>query len=915
VWVSTQAPYFVRKELAHVLDLSQEQVVIHQVAVGGGFGSKSKISEYEAVAAALSIKTGRPVRLALTREEEFAATKSRHRFEMSLTTTATSSGTLISRRAVIDVENGAYNHSGPSVMGAGTSAIASLYRTAHVEFAASLVYTNKHPGGQFRGYGNPQMTFAIESQMDELADRLGIDPIELRVRNANQAGDVTHTGYRLGSAGLVQCLEAARDAIGWREKRSLRGSGRGVGIAAAIHVSGAYMYPDANRSSAGVEISLDGMVLVRFGGADAGTGQRTVLAQVVASELSVPVSQVRVLMMESDQTPTDLGAWSSRGTYMGGHAVRKAARSAALQLKWRAAALAAVTAEDVRLEDGQIRGGGFSWTIEELMSLTGAAQGPVTAAGEHVADIEEPDFRTGRGNISGAYSFAVHAVEVEVNRRTGKVGVCDVVAVHDSGTILNPLLAESQVIGGVVMGLGAALGEELVYEDGRMVNQAFMHYPLPRAADVPLIRPVFVQTDDPNGPYGAKGIGEIAIVPTAAAVANAVAHAAGVRIRDAPLTPDKVLMALRAAEGRPQRRYHIWRRPDRWHVAAMRQAYPLGVHALLHRFGTRFARPQAAAALRIVATPRDVAAASEALRSVDARPLAGGTDLLTAACQGVSELGTLVDVTVVPELGKMCVDPDGTWRIGAAVRLAELERDAEDISPAGVVAQAVRTIASPQIREMATVAGNLCQQNRCWFYRNDFPCFKRGGVTCPCYAVNGDHRFYHAVMDADRCQAVSPSDLATVFVALDATAVAASAGTSRRIPLANFYRGPGETVLSRSEFLTQVNVPAGVGRRTSAFEKLSLWSGDFAAVSACSSLTVVADQVIDARVVVGAVAPTPVRLTPVERAIVGTVPTSQIQLEEIARVWTEKAHPLPHNSWKVEAAVGLVLNTLERCLR
>jgi CO/xanthine dehydrogenase Mo-binding subunit/CO/xanthine dehydrogenase FAD-binding subunit len=915
LWVSTQAPYFVRKELAHVLDLQHDQVVVHEVAVGGGFGSKSKISEYEAIAAALAMKTGRPVRLALTRQEEFLATKSRHHFEVGLRTTAAADGKLTDRRAVVDVENGAYNHSGPSVMGAGTGAIASLYRTPHIKFEASLIYTNKHPGGQFRGYGNPQVTFAIESQMDELADSLGIDPIELRIRNANRAGDVTHAGYRLGSAGLIECLETARDAIGWSEKRRLpAGSGRGVGIAVAIQASGAYVYPGANRSSAGIEIGLDGLVLVRFGGADAGTGQRTVLAQVVASELSVPVGNVRVLMMESDMTPTDLGAWSSRGTYMGGHAARKAARKAAQELRLRAAALTGLAPADLHLEDGRISGPNSSRSFAELLALTAATDGPLIVTEEYVADIEEPDFRTGQGNLSGAYSFAAHAVEVEVDRLTGKVCVRDFVAVHDSGKIINPLLAESQVIGGVAMGLGAVLGEELLYVDGRMVNPGYAHYPLPRAADVPQIRPIFVQTEDPNGPYGAKGLGEIAIVPVSAAVANAVAHAVGVRVRSAPLTPDKVLTGLLAQQGLPPRRYHLWRRPQRWQVAVMRRAYPLGVRTILDRFGTRLARHQQPAEIHAIRTPTDLAAATAALRDPGARPLSGGTDLLVAAQQGITHFTTVVDLTMLPGLGQLSVTPDGIWRIGAEVYLSSLERANPDSTPAGVLAAAVRTIASPQIRAMATVAGNLCQQNRCWFYRNDFPCYKRGGATCPCYAIDGDHRFYHAALGAHRCQAVTPSDLATVFAALDAVVVAAGDGVTRRIPIMSFYRGPGETVLRRGQFITAVEVPSSAAGAFSAFEKLSMWTGDFSVVSACSSLTMAADRIIEARVVVGSLAPKPVRLKKVERALVGSRPASRDQLMEVASSWTEQAHPLLGNGWKVDAAAGLVFRTLERCL-
>lgn len=912
LWVSSQAPYFVRKELAHVLDIRDEQITIHQVAVGGGFGSKSKISEYEAIAAALSMKAGRPVRLILTRQEEFSATKSRHYFEVDLRTTARSDGFLRSRRAAVTVDNGAYNHSGPSVMGAGTGAIASLYRTPYVDFRANLIYTNNLPSGQFRGYGNPQVTFAIESQMDELAGELGIDPVEFRIMNANQEGDVTHAGYRLESAGLVACLDAARDAIGWQEKRQLGGSGRGVGIAAAIQVSGAYVYPGANRSSARVDVEHDGSVVIRFGGADAGTGQRTILAQIAAAELALPLADIRVVMMESEGTPPDLGAWSSRGTFMGGHAVRCAARKTARELQRRTAILAGGEPSGVRLDGGRTYAGGLSWAIGEVGKATEDVCGPLTVVDEYVANIEEPDFATGKANISGAYSFAAHAVEVDVDEKTGKVRICDFVAAHDSGKIINPLLAESQVIGGVAMGLGAALGEELIYANGRMVNPAYSQYPLPRAADLPSIRAVFIETQDPNGPYGAKGIGEIAIVPVAAAVANAVAHAVGVRVRDAPLTPDKILLGMRP-DAR-SRRYHIWRRPSRWQTALIRRSYRHGTEALLDRVGTRLARMPASTSAPDLYVPRDTQDAIKALRRGGAQPIAGGTDLLVAASQGLKHLGFLVDVACLEELTQIDVRQDGSARLGAAVRLADLEVMDPDSSPLGVIAQAARTIASPQLRQMATVAGNLCQANRCWFYRSGFMCYKRGGATCPCYAVNGDHRFYHAALTAHRCQAVTPSDLATVLAALDAEIEVAADNVSRHVRVTDFYRGPGETVLMEGEMVTAVAIPSRAGLRSSAFEKLNMWTGDFSVASACSSLEIANNKIIHARVVVGGLADRPVRLRRVERALENRIVPATPALKEIAAGWISQAHPLPNNAWKLDAAAGLLLRALERSL-
>ena len=294
VWTSTQATRFVRKELAVVLDLPEEQIIVRETAIGGGFGSKSKITDHEAITALLSIRTGRPVRLVLDRDEEFISTKSRHAFTIELETGATADGTLTHRDAAMVVDNGAYNHAGASVTGAAVGMLSSLYRTRAIRILTSqLVDTNMVPGGQFRGYGGPQVTFAIESQMDELADALGVDPIDLRMANANLTGDVTHSGYVLGSARLEECLTAARKAIGWDAKRALRGSGRGVGIAVTIHPSGVRNYPDANRSEATIELHPDGHGMVRFGGTDPGTGLKTVVAQIAATELGLEPADVQ----------------------------------------------------------------------------------------------------------------------------------------------------------------------------------------------------------------------------------------------------------------------------------------------------------------------------------------------------------------------------------------------------------------------------------------------------------------------------------------------------------------------------------------------------------------------------------------------------------------------------------------------
>jgi CO/xanthine dehydrogenase FAD-binding subunit len=781
-------------------------------------------------------------------------------------------------------------------MGYGTLVTGSLYRTGGVDLHADLVYTNKHPGGQFRGYGGPQATFAIECQMDELAQRLGIDPIDLRIANANRPGDVTHTGWRLGSARLVECLTSAREAIDWDAKRALGGSGRGVGVAAAIHVSGANVHPGAAESAAALDLRADGSAVIRFGGADAGTGQRTLIAQMVASELGIALERVEVVMMDSATTPLDGGAWSSRGTYMAGLAVGAVCRDAVARMREIA--------------------GDEPLPIGEIVAMSTGAEGVLSFERQVTADVESLDMATGTGNISGAYSFAVHAVEVEVDRDTGKVRLLDAVAVHDAGRALNPTLLESQIAGGMAMGVGAALGEQLIYERGKLVNGAYISYPLPRAADLPPIRTIVLDDEDPQAPYGAKGAGEISLVPAPAAVANAVAHALGVRIRELPITPDRVLGALGGTRPGPWRRYRLWRRPNRWWIAAMRAAYPRGIHAAMDRYGTRLAMPARRPRLTKLTRP-DSAGAAVAVLAANRRaaPIAGGTDLIPARRQGIAAPAELVDLSGAEELAVLRETAEGDLTIGAGVRLADLLAAPELRSDRALI-ESLAAIATPQIREMATVGGNLCQQKRCWFYRSGLMCYKRGGPTCPCYAVLGDHRFYHAAMDAHRCQAVTPSDLATALLALDAVATIRGNRGERTVTVGELYTGPGETSLGREELVVSVTVPASARRRASAFEKLALWSGDFAVASACASVELRDDGTLgEVRVALGAIAPTPIRLPEVEQALTGrSLPSLSAELRSLAGLWTHRAHPLADNEWKLQAATGLVHRALERCL-
>lgn len=906
LWASTQAPYFVRKELAHVLDLDMDQIHTHDVAVGGGFGAKAKACQHEAIAAALSMQSGRPVRLVLDRAEEFTTTHTRHQFDIDLTTGATAQGQLTHRDSRMVIDNGAYNHHGPAVASFASMLPAALYRVQAAETRIKLVYTNIQPGSSFRGFANAQITFAMESQLDELADELGIDPIEFRIKNAHVSGDETLTGWRLESARLVECLEAVRDAIGWSEKRSAGGSGRGVGVAAAIHPSGARIGDGSEYSGAGVDIDADGRVRVRFAGSDAGTGQATILAQIAAGELGVALDDVDVTMMKSEGTPSDQGAWSSRGTMWGGHAVANTARAAADRLRDIAADKLGLAAEGVVLRDGQAHGGGESVDIGDLVVLSDeTSDGVLRTEDGYLTGAEKMDGVSGISNFSPAYSFIAQAVEVEVDSDTGEVRVVQVVSAHDCGVAINPLGVQGQIVGSVAMGLGAALGEEMVHDDGRLVNASYVDYGTPRPSDLPPIRSISVGEPDPNGPYGAKGIGEIGLVPTPAAVANAVAHATGVRIRSLPITPDKLLPHLRprAHVGR------LWRRPDRWWIELVRRAYSIGLHRLLHRWGTRFARPPVCGAITVLDFPTSVESASIGVDK-QSEFISGGTDVLVRRRQGLASSSRLIDLTAIRGLDRLEECGDGSLVIGAGTTLADLQRYCRAADP--MLVEVLDQIATPQIREMATVAGNLLQANRCSFYRNGFDCYKRSGPTCPCYAVLGDHRFYHAVLGGHRCQAVTPSDLATAFLALDGVSTVQGRTGVRSIPLADLYRGPGESTLRVDEVMTSVEIPGPSRQRRSGFEKLGKYSGDFAIASAAVSLELDGMVVTDARIVLGAIAPVPYRARRTEEQLSGLDLGNERALSTAAAAWTIDAHPLQMNRWKVDAAVGLVRRALHR---
>jgi CO/xanthine dehydrogenase Mo-binding subunit/CO/xanthine dehydrogenase FAD-binding subunit len=907
VWASTATPLPLKMQMVHVLGIDPTKIVVHEVGVGGSFGAKIMITDHEAIAAVLARESGRPVWIALTREEEFETTRTRHGFDMDLTLRADSSGKLRTIEGRVRVDSGAYLHQGASVMGASMLPLAMIYDVESVDVEARLVDTAKNPASAMRGYGGPQTTFARESLMDELAEKLGRDPIDLRIQNSLRPDSQGLTGH-VGSIGLVDCLKAVREAIGWDREKANRRRGRGVGVATGEHVSGAYSFPDANRCDCIIDLYSDGRVRVRSGFSDAGTGQRTILAQIAAEELGVPVEQVSVLSMDTDETCWELGAWSSRGTHYTGHGIRHGARELAEKLKRLAAET--LGSGEIRLEDGFARNDRGEVALAALVAVSQETiDGVLTHQStfyDRSVEMLRPD---GTGNLTASHCFAAHAALVEVDEKTGKVRLIDYVAANDSGTAINPMLVEGQVVGATVMGLGGALGEELILEQGKVVNPAFLHYALPRAADVPRIRPILAGASDPRGPYGAKAVGEVGTNPPGPAVANAVYDAIGVRVRELPITPDKIINALAERAGR-RRRFGIWRRPGRWWIGLVRWAYPRGLFRILHerQVSDAGASPPSPP-IDAIELPSSIADLLRALGQ-DAAILGGGSDLQLRRRQHLFAPKRLVSVARVREMQQIDFADDGRIVIGAGVRLSVLAEAVRSKIPA--LAEAIDGIASPQIRNVATVAGNLRQEKRCWFFRNGFNCYKRKGGLAPCYAILGDHRFYHAAIDGHRCQAVTPSDLATVLVALDATATVVGPRGTREVAIEALYTGPGETAVDPDEALTQVAIPVEAVQRRTAYRKLNLWQGDFAIASAAVSVRLdAAGRCTEARVCLGAVAPVPWRARSTERHLLGGHLSNERLRGHLDSELNACAHPLSRNVWKLDAVAGLAERAVE----
>ena len=581
LYTSTQVPHYVQRTVAMVTGLPVGRVRVIKPWVGGGFGPKAEATPLEMSACFLAMTTGRPVKMAYSREQVFLHSRARHQFIHEMTTGVNRDGSLkaLKHKAVLD--GGAYSSFGIATVYYAGSLLGGPYRLPHMRYDGWRVYTNKPACGAQRGHGGVAARACFEQQLDIMADQLGMDPIELRLRNIMKTGDTTCNDLNMSSLGMRECIEAVRRKSGWNRKKGQLPPGRGIGMACGFFVSGAG-YPiyrsDTYHSTVVVKVAEDGgTITVQTGSADIGQGSDTTMAMIAAEAMGIPLGDVRVQSGDTDLT-VDLGAYSSRQTLMTGHATKEAAEDARRQILEVLAAKLEVDIQRLSIRKGRIRVRGGSvdiaplrarylkehrgWpdpprgdelTFREAARLAFLAKGTIVGVGKYKPPPLGGKYKGAAVGTSPAYGCSAQVVEVEVDLETGQVRVQAMTDAHDCGQAINRMSVEGQMEGSLGMGLGEALFEEVQFDDqGRIRNPTLGEYRIPTSLDMPRIKTVIVESGEPNGPFGAKEVGEGAIMPTIPAILNAVADATGVRISELPLKPERVRLALAALGKKPR---------------------------------------------------------------------------------------------------------------------------------------------------------------------------------------------------------------------------------------------------------------------------------------------------------------------------------------------------------------------------
>jgi len=563
LWSSTQTPHYVHRALAKVLELPAAHIRVIATPNGGGFGGKSDPFNHEVVVCKLSMLTGRPIKITLTREEVFYCHRGRHPVLMKSKIGVKRDGSITALDFQTFLDGGAYGSYGVASTFYTGALQTVTYEVPRYRFRGLRAFTNKPPCGPKRGHGTPQPRFGLEIQLDKIAEELNLDPAEMRLQHLVKPDTITANYLRVGSIGLGKCIEKIVKGSDWKNKYRKLPYGKGVGIACSSYICGAGLpiYWN-NMPHSGVQLGLDrqGGVRVQCGSIDIGQGSDSVLAYIVAEILGIDPFDIRVLTADTDLTPVDLGSYSSRVTLMTGNAALQAAERARELLSIAVAEKLKVPMENLSFAERRVfdvENPEVGVTFAEAIVLAETKFGTIGTVGSYTPPRSPGHFKGAGVGPSPAYSYSAAIAEVDVDPATGFVTVERIWIGHDIGQSINPMLVMGQVEGGVYMGLGEALMEEMTYRANRNVVHKFpslLEYKSPTTLEMCDVKTYLIEDADPNGPFGAKEVGQGPLLPVMPAVANAVYDAVGVRVDEVPITPEKVLAALRAkAQGKPAR--------------------------------------------------------------------------------------------------------------------------------------------------------------------------------------------------------------------------------------------------------------------------------------------------------------------------------------------------------------------------
>ena len=550
LWSSTQTPHYVHRLLGKILDMPQAHIRVVAAPVGGGFGGKLDPFAHEIAACKLSQLTGRPVKIALTREEVFYVHRGRHPVLMWVKTGFRRDGGITGMHFRSWLDGGAYGSYGVASTFYTGALQTVTYKIPAYKFEGARIFTNKPPCGPKRGHGTPQPRFAMECQIDKAAEQLGLDPADMRRRNLAEPFTKTANHLTVTTIGLGECIDRVVEASGWRQKWKALPPGKGIGIACSSYLTGAgtaIYWNDMPHSGVVVRADRSGGVSVLCGATDIGQGSDSILAYLVAEVLGIAPKDIRVHVADTDLTPVDLGSYSSRVTLMAGNAAIQAAERLRARIFDAVARKLEVEPERLAARDGRVfvaddeeRG----LTFAEAVVLGESRHGVLAFPGSYAPPRRAGKYKGGGVGPSPCYSYSACVVEVDVDADSGEVKPTEIWIAHDIGRALNPLLVEGQVEGSIYMGLGEVLMEEQVFRKGVHKFPSMLEYKTPTTLETPDIHTILVETDDPEGPFGAKEAGQGPLLPIIPAVANAVYAAVGVRVDETPITPDKVIRGL-----------------------------------------------------------------------------------------------------------------------------------------------------------------------------------------------------------------------------------------------------------------------------------------------------------------------------------------------------------------------------------